>query len=370
MNNFSRYVAIGFVLLVVGVVFYYFSSIVAYVLIAWVLSLIGQPLMRLFQKEIKMGKFRWRMGPNLASVLTLVCFFVLTFLLFYMFVPLVIEQARNLATVDYTAIANALQEPLGQINERLIEWGLTSANQSAEAQLQEALQGRFEPSMIGNFFGSIVGAAGNLIFAIFSIVFITFFFLKEQGLFVNFLVAIAPNRYEDRIRHGLKSITSLLTRYFGGILLQSTVITIFVSVLLGLLGIKNALLIGFFAGVINVIPYLGPLIGAAFGIFITISSNLDLDFYNEMLPLLLRVVLVFGAMQMLDNFVLQPFIFSNSVLAHPLEIFIIVLVGAQLDGIVGMVLAIPVYTVLRVIARVFLSEFQVVQKLTGGIGDI
>ena len=86
-----------------------------------------------------------------------------------------------------------------------------------------------------------------------------------------------------------------------------------------------------------------------------------------MLPMLSKVVIVFGAMQLLDNFILQPWIFSNSVLAHPLEIFIVILMGAQINGIIGMVLAIPVYTVLRVIARAFLSEFKLVQKITGGM---
>ena len=157
----------------------------------------------------------------------------------------------------------------------------------------------------------------------------------------------------------------MLTRYFGGIVIQMTIITVFVSGLLGVLGVENALLIGFFAALINVIPYVGPLIGAAFGLIITISSNLDLEFYTEMLPMLLKVGTVFGAMQMLDNFLLQPWIFSNSVMAHPLEIFIVILMGAQLNGIGGMVLAIPFYTVLRVIARVFLSEFRLVQKITG-----
>ena len=197
--------------------------------------------------------------------------------------------------------------------------------------------------------------------------FITFFFLKEQRLFGDFVVAIAPNEYEDEVRHGLDNITRLLTRYFAGILIQITIITLFVSVSLGLLGVTNALLIGFFAAIINVIPYLGPIIGATFGAFITVSSNLNLDFYTQMLPLLVKVFAVFGAMQMLDNFILQPYIFSNSVLAHPLEIFIIILMGAKINGIIGMVLAIPVYTVLRVIARVFLSEFKIVQKLTGSI---
>ena len=201
-------------------------------------------------------------------------------------------------------------------------------------------------------------------------VFILYFFLKDQGLFVNFLVAVTPSKYGDEVRNALDRITKLLRRYFGGILLQITIITVFISVSLGLLGVKNALLIGFFAALINVIPYLGPIIGASFALFITVSSNIDLDFYTEMLPLLTKVVVVFGAMQMLDNFLLQPYIFSNSVLAHPLEIFIIILMGAQINGIVGMVLAIPFYTVLRVIARSFLNEFRIVQQITGGMESV
>ena len=230
--------------------------------------------------------------------------------------------------------------------------------------MREIFSNWFKPSAIRTYFNSLIATAGNILLNVFSIIFITFFFLKEQGLFVNFIVAIAPGHYENRIRQAIHDISRMLTRYFGGILIQMTIITIFVSVLLGLLGIKNALLIGFFAALINVIPYVGPLIGAVFGLIITISSNLDLEFYTQMLPMLIKVVAVFGAMQLLDNFVLQPWIFSNSVLAHPLEIFIVILMGAQLNGIGGMVLAIPVYTVLRVIAGVFLSKFKIVQKMT------
>ena len=172
--------------------------------------------------------------------------------------------------------------------------------------------------------------------------------------------------------HAVDDASKLLRRYFVGVSAQVSIISVFMWILLSIIGIKNAILIAFFAALINVIPYVGPIIGAAFGVFITISSNLDLglDFYTEMLPLILKVIGAFAAMQMLDNFVLQPFIFSNSVLAHPLEIFIVILVGAKLSGILGMILAIPVYTVIRVIARAFLSEFKIVQKLTGHLDDV
>ncbi len=364
MKSRNRYLAVAISLLIFGALVYYFSNVVAYVLVAWVLSMIGQPLMRFFKDKIRIGRFY--AGPNFCAALVLALYFIILAGIIGLFVPLVVEQANNLAEVDYSAIAGALEEPLQQFNNWLARYGMLDADAPGpEEQIRDELIGWFEPALIGNFFGSLISTAGNLFVTIFSIVFITFFFLKEQRLFVNFLTALVPNAYENQMRRVVIDVTRLLTRYFVGIMGQITVITIIVSVALQILGVKNALLIGFFAGLINVIPYLGPVIGAAFGVFITISSNLDISFYNEMLPLILKVVVVFGAMQVTDNFVLQPLIFSTSVLAHPLEIFIVILIGAQLNGIVGMVLAIPAYTVLRVVAASFLSEFKIVQQLTG-----
>ena len=88
------------------------------------------------------------------------------------------------------------------------------------------------------------------------------------------------------------------------------------------------------------------------------------DFYAEMLPNLINLMIIFGTMQVLDGFILQPIIFSSRVLAHPLEIFIVVIIGAQMGGSVGMVVAIPIYTILRVIASTFLNEFKLVRRLT------
>ncbi len=367
MKNVSRNIAITVSLLMVTAIFYFFSNIVAYVLIAWVLSLVGQPLMRFFQQKIKIGKFH--AGPSFSAILTIISYIIVFTILIWLFVPLVVEQARNLAEVDYNAIGQTLNEPMTQLNEQLHRFGLVEPNESATEQLNKALRSWFKPTQIGNFFSIIIGVFGNFLITLFSIIFITYFFLKEQSIFGNFVTALAPQQYEKETRNAISSITNLLTRYFGGILIQITIITLFISVLLGILGIKNALLIGFFAALINVIPYLGPLIGATFGVFITISSNLGLEFYSEMLPLLIKVVVVFGAMQLLDNIILQPYIFSNSVRAHPLEIFIVILLGSQINGIVGMVLAIPAYTVIRVIAKEFLSEFKIVQQITRRMND-
>ncbi len=367
MKNFSRYFVIALSIIAVIVLTYIFSNIVMYVLISWVLAMLGQPLMKLFQK-IKIGKFK--VGPNMGAILTLTSFFVIISLLFSLFVPLIIQQASNLAEVDYAAVATALEEPIGQANEWLIEHGVDPKTADIDKGLQDAFGNIFQPGMVANFLSSTLGAAGSIFFAIFSIVFITFFFLKERGLFDEFVLALVPDKYDKQVKEVFDDSSYLLSRYFRGILTQITIITLYMWIMLSIFGIQNALLIGLFAAIINVIPYIGPLLGALFGVFITISSNLDLEFYNEMLPLILTVVAIFASMQLIDNVLLVPFIFSNSVLAHPLEVFLVILMGAQLFGIVGMVLALPTYTVIRVIAKEFLNKFKIVQKLTGKMKEV
>ncbi|MDX1684101.1 MAG: AI-2E family transporter [Saprospiraceae bacterium] len=358
----SRLIAIIITLVVVGYLIHFFSDIVSYVLIAWVISMIGAPFMDLFLEKARFRHLKY--GSILSAFLTLIIFILAVVTLFSVFVPLIVEQARNLSTIDYSALAQNLEEPLRRLSQTLYSWGLIDDINEPARQITESFNEWFGADELKNAFGSLVGFAGNAVISVFSILFITFFFLKEKGLFSNAMKALVPTEYEAKTVHAIDEMSYLLTRYFGGIVIQISIITILVFLGLSILGVEYALLIAFFAAVINVIPYVGPIIGATFAVAVTISSGLDLDFYNQTLPLLLKVVAVFAAMQMIDNFLLQPFIFSNSVKAHPLEIFIVILIGAKLGGILGMVLAIPGYTAFRVIAKVFLSEFKVVQKMT------
>jgi len=217
---------------------------------------------------------------------------------------------------------------------------------------------------ISKVFSSIINVAGNILVAIFSIGFITFFFLKEKLMFSNFVTSALPERYTEKILSIIEEITILLRRYFGGIALQILILMIFVFTALSIFGIKNALIIAFFAAVINLVPYIGPLIGATFGIFIVLTNNLGYDFYEVIMDKMLIVIVVFALMQTLDNYILQPFIYSDKIKAHPLEIFIVILLGANIYGILGMVLAIPVYIVFRAIAKVFFSNYRAIEMLT------
>ncbi|MEE9437710.1 MAG: AI-2E family transporter [Saprospiraceae bacterium] len=411
-------------LVIVGWLLYVFSDIVTYVLIGWVISMIGAPIVVFLRKYL---------GKNIAAGITLSGFVLIMVLIVWIFVPPLSNQARKLAGVDYTELINNLEEPIEDWEKWLQEKGLVSADlpkatiekksnkqqfvhtelvdidsllslkQSKDSitsnnnitllvkidgsfldkeskaksdnkeretffdQAKNSLYQFLDPSLVPKLFKSIVGTLGSLIIGLMSVLFIAFFFLREQGLFNNMISGIVPDKYEKKTLQAISGSSNMLIRYFIGVLAQVSIITIFVSLALRILGVENALLIGFFAALINIVPYVGPILGATFAIVITISSNLGLPFYDAVLPLLFKVTIVFLFMQLLDNFILQPNIFSKSVKAHPLEIFLIVLIGANIAGVVGMILAIPAYTVLRVVAKAFLSEFKVVQSLTKGL---
>lgn len=365
MNKFIRILLIALSILVAGLIIYWLGEIVTYILIAWVVSMIGTPIMDFFFKRLKVGKYR--ANNIICAILTLLILISVFTSIAYLFIPIILEQVTNLAKVDVAAIVSALEEPISKLQDLLMKFGLIEQTTSTEQQIQDELSRLFQPTKISSFLGSIVSLVTSLSIGIFSVIFISFFFLKERGLFTLMLTNFSPSTYEGKVRIAVEEISDLLSRYFTGVLLQIFIISIYLGLLLSLIGVKNALLIAVFAAFINVIPYLGPIIGATFGVMLTITASLELDFYNEMMPLLVKVVACFVSMQLLDNFILQPTIFSNRVRAHPLEIFLIIMIGAKAAGIVGMILAIPAYTVIRVIAKTFLSEFEVIQKVAVGL---
>ena len=165
------------------------------------------------------------------------------------------------------------------------------------------------------------------------------------------------------MRQAVRESSEVLTRYFGGLIVQLFSFSLVVMVLLWMLGVKNAVLIAAFGGIFNIIPYIGPIIGNVFGCFITLSSNLDSPI-DQLGIQLIKVIATFSVAQFLDNNILGPYIFSKSVRAHPLEIFLVTLAAAQVGGVLGMILGIPVYTVLRVLARTFLGKFKLIQRWT------
>jgi predicted PurR-regulated permease PerM len=360
-------VIVGFALLVY--LFWFFRSIVAYVLIAGVISLVGRPVVDMLN-SIHFRKIRFPRA--LSALLTLVLIWGLIFLFFAIFIPLISSQIETLSKIDARSIVNLAQNQMGKLDQlvRLINRDLPpdmSIYDFAAQRVSEILN----ISFIQDFMGSLVGVLGNLLVAAFSISFMAFFFLKDEGLFYDALMVLIPEKYEDKVKRALHSIKRLLIRYFLGIILESTVVMMIVTVGMTIVGMsfQRALVMGLIVGVLNVIPYVGPWIGGAIVVVMGLASSITVGGLPEVGMLILYMCIVVASAQFIDNNILQPMIYARSVSAHPLEIFVVILMAGSFAGIPGMILAIPAYTVLRVLAREFFYNFSTVKKITSSLDE-
>jgi predicted PurR-regulated permease PerM len=356
------------ILLVAGGLFvlfliWYFSRIVTYILISGVLAFVGRPLVR---RLIKIKYKKFRIPNGMAAFITLILLMALVITFFLFIIPLLINELEILSKVDFSAVIGTLEEPLARLSRLFGSEPVTLKNRSFFDVLNENLGNKIDLSKFSDVFSFIAGIIGELFVAFFSISFITFFFLKEETLFREWILMIVPTNLEANVSHILDSITYLLRRYFIGLILEITMVGLLDTIGLNLVGFEfqHAVVIGIFCALFNIIPYLGPFIGGAFGLLIGLALNINADLMNYTFPLLGSMAIVFIIVKVIDDLLFQPFIYSSSVKAHPLEIFLVILAAGSLAGVLGMMLAIPVFTILRVIAREFFVNLKIVKKLT------
>jgi len=349
------------VLTLVGIalVFYFIyqiSAVLTYIIISLVLTLIGNPIVRFLKRKLKF--------KNTFAVITTLFLFSLVIVGFILlFVPLLISQGENLSLLNTAEMEKDFNSLLLQMNEYL-------ANHNIDAkQLYEksGIGTAFKMTFVSDFLNSFINTLSSFGVGIASVFFITFFLLKDKSMFNSIFKWILPDEHEDKILASIDKTNELLSRYFIGILLQLFIIFILYLIVLLIFGVQNALIIAFLCAILNIIPYVGPLIGTCLAVILTMISNLGGDFITETLPTSLYVMIGFFVIQLIDNNLSQPIIFSNSVKSHPLEIFLIILIFGYLFGIIGMVLAVPLYTVLKVVAKEFIPENKIVKILTKDI---
>lgn len=344
---------------------WYFRSVLVYIITAFVVSLIGHPVMNLLRKMRIRGKAA--PDPVLAVISLVILSSVLVFVVTQV-IPIVSGIVRDVS------IMNARDEMLhrnvlDQINQWIISvipWVGT------DFDVAQLLLGKLSEltdlSSVPGIVGSVASAVAKISVGVFSVLFISFFFIKDEGLFGRIIAALVPDKVEERVEKTINDIRRLLSRYFVGLLVE--IAGVIVLNLLGLwliarIGFSYAIGIAFIAGLLNVIPYVGPLVGEVIGVVLCVIlkygavAGLDVNIW-------IYALIVFGimlAVQMVDNFIYQPLIYSTSIKASPLEIFIVLLISGKIGGAVGMLVAIPAYTVIRVIASRFFYEYKAVRRL-------
>jgi predicted PurR-regulated permease PerM len=364
MDQRIKNIIIALAIVLFGFLVYYFSYILTYILIAAVLALIGRPLVIKYQ-QIRIRRFKT--GKSGDAAMTLLTLWIALISFFGFLIPMVVSEVDQLSTINVAEVITYVNNALTQLKVNFPQFAPNiPQGGNIETYLQLQLKGLLNVNQVSSLFGSVTNVLGNIFLMVFSVSFILFYFLKEEDLFRNWILVLAPTNYESRVSNVMDKVGDLLKRYMIGMVLEvfGVMILSIAGFTIAGLGFGHAVVVGVFAGILNVIPYIGPWIAGVFGLVVAVANNLNSSFTDVTLPLMFWMLVVVMVVQFIDNMIIQTVIYSSSIKAHPLEVFFVIMMAGSIAGIPGMILGIPVYTVLRVIAGEFLSEFKIVQQLT------
>lgn len=365
MNKLSRYIIICIATAAVLFLAWYFSNILSCILISAVLALVGKPLMGLLT-SMKIGRFR--ISNSIAALITLVALAAVLMGLIMFIIPIAGKIVSEMSTINLDEINRKLASPLYMYNVKMHEMFPTlDKGITIETMIMEKVKSIFSLDLFTGAFSSVTSFIIDTFISVFTIVFVTFFFLKDNNTFTEMVLLFVPEKYESNTRRAIDSVNTLLIRYFTGISIEILSIAILNTLGLNLIGgvqFQMAVVLACLSGILNVIPYIGPLVAGVFGTLMGVISLYSAGTTHTLGIMVVTLASIFIVTHLIDVFIFQPYIYSNSVKAHPLEIFLVILVAGNVGGIIGMLIAIPAYTVIRVFAREFFSQFRLVQKLT------
>ena len=368
VDKLAKYILLAAGLALIGGVCWYFRNVIIYILIAVVISLISKPIMSLLKKVTIKGR---RMPDWFLAAFTLIAVTAIILAAITMIFPIVTGIIKGISVSSIENAAGQISIPLASFNEMLRS---TFPNMGADFRIETAifteLQKMFDVTKVSSFIGTATSFLSSFGVGLFSVIFISFFFIKDDDLFTNIIRALVPDKHENNAAAAISDIGHLLSRYFIGVMLEVTGVALinFIGLWsIAKLGINAALGIAFLTGILNIIPYVGPLMGGALGTILGLILR-----YSSATPLGLDVsfwaftailIAIFSFTQLVDNFLYQPVIYSTSIKSTPLEIFIVLLIVGHIGGPLAMIVAIPCYTVVRVIAYRFFRHIKAINRL-------
>ena len=368
IDKLAKYILIAAGLAIAGTICWYFRNVIIYMLVAVVVSLISKPIMKLLQKITVKGR---RLPDWILAAFTLLTVLVLLMTMVSMIIPIVSGILKGISISSIESAAAQISAPLSNFNEFLRStFPSLGYNFKIETALMAELQKLLDVSKVSSLIGTATSFISSFGVGLFSVAFIGFFFIKDDDLFTNIVTAMVPDKHEKNAAEAISDIGHLLSRYFIGVLIEVTGVALinFLGLwLIARLGVNAALGIAFMTGILNIIPYVGPLMGGAIGTILglilkyssAVPIGLDVNFW----VFTVLLIAIFCFTQLIDNILYQPLIYSTSIKATPLEIFIVLLIVGHIGGPMAMIVAIPCYTVVRVIAFRFFRHIKAIRRL-------
>ena len=364
----STWISTISLLLIFGLLIFlgwYFSAITSYVIISLIVVLLCSPIKRILMK-IRFKKFK--VGNSLASALSLtIVVGVLLGLFALLFVPLT-EQIKQITSLKSNNF-DQFNQTVGSIDRFLKKYNVLETDENLEQIITTSTMNYIRNVNISSAFNNVFQLIGGVFLGVFSVLFISFFFLKDIPRLKRAAVNMVSSERQSKVIQILERSKVLLSNYFVGLFVEMLIVTVLQYLILILLGIENALLISVIGGVLVIVPYIGVVIACVAGCLIGVLSTFTASGDVNTALIVWKILAAIIFCRMLDSFLLQPYIAAKSVKAHPLEIFIVVLVSGYLAGVTGMILGIPAYTVIRIIAQEFFGNNNFVKTFTRSLSS-
>jgi predicted PurR-regulated permease PerM len=335
----------------IGLLFIYkVSAVITYLFVALIVSMIASPIVYFLKRKL-------RFPHILAVVVTLVFFISLLAGFVMLFVPLIVTQSENLALLDMAKLESNFNDLIRQADN---SFGIDTQKLISESELTKKLNFGFIPTFVNDLLGIVSGFG----IGVASVIFISFFFLKDRKLFAINAKKILPDAHEEKILNSFRKINYMLSRYFIGLIIQMAILFVLYLIVLLIFGVQNAFIIAFVSALLNIIPYIGPIIASVLTLLLTLLGHIGPETQADMFSTTLYVFIGYCIAQFIDNNFSTPLIFSSSLNSHPLEIFIVILASGFVFGVLGMIVAVPLYTCMKVVAKEFWPKNPVVRILT------
>lgn len=367
-DKLAKYILLAAGAAIIAALCWYLRSVISYILVAVVVSLIAKPLVKALQKIRIKGK----KAPDwFLAALSLLLVIGLLLSVIVLIIPIISNIVKGISLANIETAAKSISIPLAETNEFLkTRFPSLGGEFKLEVLILQELQKLFNPAAFSSIIGSAASFLTSFGVGLFSVVFIGFFFIKDDGLFTKIVCALVPDKHEETTEKAIADIGYLLSRYIIGVLLEVAGVAMinFIGLMfIARLGFNASIGIAFLTGIFNVIPYVGPLLGGVLGTTLGLVLK-----YSSATPIGLDVnfwlftgilIAIFCFAQLVDNFLYQPVIYSTSIKAKPLEIFIVLLIVGHIGGPLAMIIAIPCYTAVRVIAFRFFRHIKAIRRL-------
>jgi len=334
LSGLNKFFILLIPLLIISVFIALFTNVFITLIFSLLIALILNPFVDFFESK--------GINRSISILIIYVVIILLLIITFRIFIPDISQEATSIKTsYKEFELSDKLKD-----SEKWIEKNLPFLKRGdVSKELEISMKGTYSR------FEEIVSSAVTTAILIILVPVITFFILRDRRKIKNGLISIVPNKYFEMMINILDKIEKQLSSYVRGWIFDALFVGTLTIVGLSILRINNAVVIGLIAGCGHLIPYAGPIVGGIPAILISVIQYGD---FHMVIP----IVVMFAIIYVLDNSLAQPYIFSKSADMNPITIIALLLFANELLGAFGMLIAIPVATILKVSARETINGFR------------